>query len=50
MNENTVVSHDKLAWEVTVPPFSKGFGPQMDRKVSLSLDMKFIHVDAIVEE
>ena len=48
MNENTVVSHDRLAWEVTAPSFSKVFGPQMGRKVSLSMDMKFI--DAIVEE
>ena len=48
MNKNTVVSHVRLAWEVTVPPSSKGFGPQMGRKVSHSMDMKF--TDAKVEE
>lgn len=42
MNENTIVSHVRLAGEVTVPPSSKGFGPQMGRKVSHSIDMRFI--------
>ena len=41
MNENTVISHVRLAWEVTVPPSLEGFGPQMGRKVNHSMDMRF---------
>ena len=41
MNENTVITHVRLAWEVTVPPSLEGFGPQMGRKVNHSMDMRF---------
>ena len=50
MNENTVVSHVRLVWEVTVNPSSKGFGPQMSRKVSQSMDIKFIDAKPINSE